>query len=104
MILPLLGLLVALAIIFTVLSFFIQDLPAKILCLMLSIITWMSAAPASAVIQIPYQIENSTSGTAIEGVHSLAGIEPGLAWLFLGIGILMIIYGWYVLTRVGFRK
>lgn len=104
MILPLLGLLVALAVVFTVLSFLIQDLPAKILSLMLSIIMWMSAAPASAVVQIPYQIENSASGTAIEGVHNLAGIEPGLAWLFLAIGVMMIIYGWYVLTRMGFRK
>ena len=107
MILPLLVLLVALATVFTMATFLVQDLPARVLCLMLSVIMWLSAAPASVVIQIPYQVENAAdnvTGSAVTGVHELAGIEPGISWLFLGIGVLVLVYGWYVLTREGIGR
>lgn len=97
-------LLVSLAMIFTMLSFFVVELPSKTICIMLSIIMWMSAALGSVVVQVPYQIENSTSGEVIEGVQSLSGTEPGLSWLFLGIGVLMIAYGWYAVSREGSHK
>ena len=93
MILPILLVMVVLALIFMILAFVFDDLPAKMLCNMVSVIAWFSAAMGSTMIEIPY-----SSGTSVE---VFVRTNPGIPWFFLMIGSLMIAYGWYALSKRG---
>jgi len=93
MILVILLILIVLAVIFTIPTFVINDLPAKMICNMVSVVAWMSAAVGSTTVEIPYSSGNS--------VEIFVRTNPGIVWFLLSIGVLMIIYGWYTLTKRG---
>lgn len=104
MILPILALVVALAMAFTVLAFLQREWLSKIICAMISTIIWISSSVASVTIDIPYTAYNASDNTVVTGVHRFSAAEPGLSWLFLGIGVLVMLYGWYILTQRGIKK
>ena len=75
----------------------------NVLCGIMSVFMWFFAALGGASLDFPYThlFENAADNTykVVEGYYRMQGADGGLSWLFLGMGILMLIYVWYTLFR-----
>lgn len=98
-------LLVVLALTFTLISFApdsIVDFQAKMTSILFGSFSWFSAALGGGVLTESYShlFENAAdnSYTVVTGTQQLPS-EPGVCWLFLGLGIMLALYGWYYLFR-----
>jgi len=65
----------------------------NLISITLSIPIWFILGLSQMQLEQPYQIFNSTSGNIETGIHTITSpISPYLTYLFVGIGMLMIIY------------
>ena len=63
----------------------------KLIFAMLSLIIWFTLAALVVHVAIPYQVENSLSGTVIEGVQYTDSAAP-FSWLFYGLGMFSFVW------------
>lgn len=98
--------LVVLGILFTVMALVFDaegHYVEKLFCGMFAIFIWFATGVSSISIDFPYThlFENSDNSSylLIEGTQRLSGIDPGLPWVYMGLGILMLVYVWYSLFR-----
>ncbi len=101
---------IAVAVFFTALGIVtkVEDdgdgLVTKLASLGISIVLWVSAALGSITIDIPYAFisqENALENVyhVVEGVHSFQGTEPGVAWSFILIAIMLVLVTFYTVIR-----
>jgi hypothetical protein len=88
---------VGLAAVFTLYSIVSKEMFAT----MVSIILWAASMASVLVLEVPYQFYNATDNTVITGTQEMTGPTAALSWLFFGFTILMIIYGFYLLSKSG---
>lgn len=99
MIIPVIALLIGLATVFTVLAFVHRDYMRALFSTLIATVIWFALAGGSAQVGIPYALENTADNSVMTGTYQVEGPESWLAWIFLYIGLMMIVYLFVIVTE-----
>lgn len=87
---------IGLATLFTLITFYREELFYKLVGSTTSIFLWFFAAGGSGTIGWPYEFlyENTADNSfqVIQGVHYVSGVDTLISWVFFALAIIMFIY------------